>query len=171
MAAHERKLPDPEILLPHEVTLRRAADGRLVLRIRDGEEYRGVRVYNPLPFEERLRFVCFSDRKGKTELCMLRLDEGLDSEVRRLIEEELANRYLTASILRILDIELQGHTSYWRVETDRGAREFALNNINQNVLQPSPGYMVITDVHENRFVIKDLDALDPKSKKLLDSLI
>lgn len=171
MSKSDHKLPDPEILLPNEVKLSRTARGVLVLRIRDGVEHHGIRVYNPLPFEEGLRFVCFSDKKGQVELCMLRLDDTLPSEVRAIIDEELARHYLTASIRRILKIDLQGHTSYWTVDTDRGEREFALNNISQNIQYPSPSYLVITDVHENRFVIKDLGALDPKSTKLLDSLI
>jgi len=164
------KLPDPEILSPEEVTLSRTDDGHITL-IFHGDEHKCVRINNPLPFESSLQYVCFCDSKGKKEIAMMRVDDSLNPETRSLIDEELSTRYLGAIIQRIIRIDLEGHTSYWEVETDRGVREFALNNLNQNIQRPGPGFIVITDVHENRFIIRDVNALDGSSLKHLDTLL
>lgn len=101
---------------------------------------------------------------------MVQLKDGTDLEMRRLIDEDLQRQYLTAVIVKIPPIEVEGHTSYWTIEPNRGAREFVLNDLNENVCQPRPHYMVITDVHESRFLIPDTTVLDALSRKNLDTL-
>ena len=156
-----------EILAPDEIALARVDGVGLTLRVRGGKEHGGVRIYNPLPFAGALRYVCFTDKKG-AELAMVRVDERLTGAIRALIDEELAKRYIRAVIRRIVSIDVEGRTSYWEVETDRGQREFVLTNTVENIQRPSPGHVVITDVHENRFEIPDQGGLDLASRRLLD---
>jgi len=145
------------------------ADG-LTLRLPDGAEYHGVRVFNPLPMDEELRYVCFTDAKGK-ELATVLIDDTLTGDVRALIGEHLARRYLHAVINRILKVDFHWRSSYWKVETDRGERNFLLTNITENVRRLSRRRLVITDVHENRFEIPDIEALDEDSRRELDKVL
>ncbi len=159
-----------EILSPREIELKRVDGIGLSLRVRGGQAHEGVRVYNPLPLEGGLRYVCFADRKDK-ELAMVRIDETLGDDARAIIEEALARRYMRALVVRVANIEVEGRTSYWDVETDRGRREFVLANPVDNIQRPSETHMVITDVHENRFEIPDVSALDANSQRLLDLVL
>ena len=159
-----------EILAPREIELEHLDGVGLSLRVRGGPAHEGVRVYNPLPLEATLRYVCFADRKDK-ELAMVRIDETLADDMRALIEEAFARRYMRALVVRVLKLEVEGRTSYWEVETDRGRREFVLGNPVDSIQRLSQTHMVITDVHENRFEIPDVDALDANSRRLLDLLL
>ena len=159
-----------EILSAEEITLARADGLGVTLRVRGGEAHHGVRVLNPAPLDGRLRFVCFTDRKGK-EIAMVRVDETLSPEARAIIEEELARRYLRAVIRRIFAISIEGRTSYWQVETDRGRRNFMVSNFAENVRQLSPVRILITDAHENRLEIVNVDDLDARSRKVLDRIL
>ena len=166
----EEKYAKRETLAAADIELSRRDGIGLVLRIRDGEEHTGIRVYDPLPLEPELRFVCFTDRKGK-ELAMVRTHDDLPPATRALIDDALGQRYLRSIIRNILSIDLEGRASYWEVETDRGRRRFVLTNPSESVQYPAPGHLVITDAQENRFEIRDTGALDAASRRMLDKVL
>lgn len=159
-----------EILTTGEVEISRRDGAGVVLRIRGGEEIAGVNIYNPLPLEKGLRYICLTNRKGR-ELATVRLDKPLSPEAAAIVREELSRRYFSSIIERILSIEIQGHSTYWDVETDRGRCSFILTEPVENIRYPEPGHLIITDPQENRFEIRDLGALDPASRRLLDKVL
>ena len=168
--AEDRVVRRSDILSAGEIAISRGPGAGVMLRVRGGEEHTNVRIINPLPLGEGLRFACFADSKGK-DLGMVRVDETLGAEARAIIEEEIARRYVCAMIERIVSIRVEGNVSYWDVETDRGAREFVLTSIAENVRRPSPRRVMISDACENRFEIPNVGGLDARSRKLLDGIL
>lgn len=107
------------------------------------------------------------DGAGK-EAGMLRGLDGLDAESRRLAEEELARRYRTPRILRLLAAEERFESVVWEAETDRGVCRFATRNLRADLLEPSPGRLLLVDVEGNRYEIPDLAALDRRSRRWIE---
>ncbi len=87
--------------------------------------------------------------------------------LRALVGEALRERYHLAVIRRVREIDVRFGTRYWKVETDRGARWFALREPGKNVTWIDRGHPVPRDTAGNRYEIEDLDALDSKSRKLV----
>jgi hypothetical protein len=110
----------------------------------------------------------FSVRDGKNAEVGIVVDvKALQGENRRLVEEELARRYLVPVIRRVLRVKERFGTVDWEVETDRGVRTFTMRSIRENVHQPSPGRYLLTDVESNRYDVPDLSALDLASQAWL----
>ncbi len=62
-------------------------------------------------------------------------------------------------------------TSYWEVETDRGQREFVVQNVAENARWLSENRLLLIDVDGNRFEIPRLDQLDKKSSSLVGQVL
>ena len=85
--------------------------------------------------------------------------------------EELDRRYLTALIGRVTSIRNEFGTSYWDVETDRGQREFVVQNVAENAQWLGDHRLLIVDVDGNRFEIADLTALDKRSLAAVEQVL
>jgi len=57
------------------------------------------------------------------------------------------------------------------VETDKGRREFHLRNLRDNVLRLPRNRIILTDIHGNRFEIRDVSRLDPRSLASIAKII
>ena len=83
----------------------------------------------------------------------------------RLVETALGERYHLAAIVRVHEVDVRFGTRYWRVETDRGPRWFALREPGKNVAWLSDTHLVLRDTAGNRYEIGDVDALDRGSRR------
>ena len=92
-------------------------------------------------------------------------------KARILIGEELDRRYLTAMIEQVTSIRNEYGTSYWDVQTDRGQREFVVQNVAENAQWLGDHRLLITDVDGNRFEIPRLDDLDKQSLEWIEQVI
>ena len=88
-----------------------------------------------------------------------------------MIEEELDRRYLTAAIQQVNAVRNEYGTSYWDVQTDRGPREFVVQNVSENAQWLGDRRLLITDVDGNRFEIPHLDELDKKSLAAVEQVV
>jgi hypothetical protein len=57
------------------------------------------------------------------------------------------------------------------VDTDKGRREFHLRNLRDNVLRMQPNRIVLSDIHGNRFEIRDVSRLDARSLATIAKII
>jgi hypothetical protein len=92
--------------------------------------------------------------------------EDLKEDARKLIVEDLRRREFLPRITRILRIEPSSEPSLWVVETDKGKMEFVLST-EDDVRQIDQKTLLITDSKGMRFIIRDADKLDRKSKKAI----
>ena len=142
----------------------------LRLTIDVDRSYLKVKVVRAAPLSYPDRYISFLDAKDE-EICMVDDLEQLDQQIRSLIDEELDRRYLTATILQVDAVRNEYGTSYWDVETDRGQREFVVQNVSENAQWLGDHRLLIIDVDGNRFEIPRLDELDKKSLGWVEQVI
>jgi hypothetical protein len=138
----------------------------LRLTIDEESSYLSVTVVRAFPLSEPHRYLSVRDGANK-EVGLLVEPRELDEESRRLVEEELRRRYLVLELRRVVRVKERFGTVDWEVETDRGVCRFTTRNLRENIVQPSPGRYLLTDVDGNRYDVRDLAALDPASQAVL----
>ena len=69
---------------------------------------------------------------------------------------------LTATIEAIYAVDPEHGATYFSVRTDRGDREFVMQQLHDNVLWFTPTHLLLIDVDGNRFEIPDTGKLDAK---------
>jgi len=95
----------------------------------------------------------------------------LDDEARGIIKEELERRYLTSTIQQVLSVRNEFGTSYWEVLSDRGEREFVVQNVAENAQWLGDHRLLLVDVDGNRFEIPNLEDLDKQSLGLIEQVL
>lgn len=111
-------------------------------------------------------------KKGRgAELGMIRRLSDFDEETRALINEEMARRYFTPEIKRILSVKDKFGYSYWEAETTAGKVSFVLNNPFSQIRVLEDLRVYISDMDGNSFVIPDPAKLDRASYRRIEVYI
>lgn len=97
--------------------------------------------------------------------------KALDEAMRDIVAEELDRRYLTSTVLTVTSVRNEFGTSYWDVETNRGEREFVVQNASENAQWLGEHRLLLIDVDGNRFEIPDLRDLDKKSLNFVELVL
>lgn len=142
----------------------------LRLTIEGDRSYTRIKIVRAAPLSHPDQYISFIDAKDE-EICMIDSMDQVDESARALIREELDRRYLTALIQRVTSIRNEFGTSYWDVETDRGQREFVVQNVAENAQWLGDHRLLIVDVDGNRFEIADLTTLDKRSLAAVEQVL
>ncbi len=160
----------PKSISVQDIILFRSPPWVLRLTVRNDRSYPRIKIVRAAPLSFSDRFISILDDKD-VEIGMIDDLAEVDADTRALIEEELEKRYLTSIVKEIISIQSEYGTSYWEVETDRGRRDFVVQNVSENAQWPGDRRLLLLDVDGNRFDIPDLDALDHRSRKLVENLL
>ena len=142
----------------------------LRMTIDQDRSYLKVKIVRAAPLSHPDRYICMLDAKDE-EICMIDDLKDLDAEARTIVGEELDLRYLTSTIERIESVRNEFGTSYWDVQTNRGQREFVVQNVAENAQWLGDYRLLLVDVDGNRFEIPNMQALDKKSLGLIDQVL
>jgi hypothetical protein len=112
------------------------------------------------------KYLALLDSKDK-EVLMVDDPQTLPDEVREILLAELDKRYLTARVLSVIKVSTEFGSTYWRVMTDRGEKDFITQSLQENAQWMGPRQLLLIDVHGNRFEIADTEKLDARSQQLL----
>ena len=132
--------------------------------------YPRVVLRSCFPVSEEKAYLSVRSASGEEqeELGILKDWTQLDDENRRAVAEELSLHYFVPVIRRVLKVKDELGFLYWTVETNKGSREFAMrNNVIRYAREVSPGHWLLIDVNQARYEIPDVEALDPRSQKLV----
>jgi hypothetical protein len=129
-----------------------------------------AQIRRAFPLSGPTDFISIRDGAG-TEVGILRSMEGLDPTTRELFEHELDRRYFTPIIDRIYELEMEAGMWRFRVSTQRGPAEFFVRNWRDNAHELSSNRWHINTVDGGRFEIKDVEALDTHSRRLMDQIL
>jgi len=143
---------------------------RLRLTIDADRSYVTVKPAWASPLSHPNRFLALLDAKGD-EIVMLERPEELADRSLSAVREELARRYLTSQVLRVIDARSEFGATYWHVETERGTRDFVTQSLQENAQWLSPTHLMLSDVDGNRFELVDVNAFDARSKAFLDVIL
>lgn len=143
---------------------------RLRLTIEGDRSYPTVKPVWSAPISHPNEYLALVDSKGD-EIRMIRKLEDLDPESRTAAEAELRARYLTATVESVVSASQEFGATYWSVETDRGHREFVTQSLQENALWFTDDHLLLIDVDGNRFEIPSVEGLDPRSRRLVRSIL
>src|SRR5262249_49642237 len=152
-----------------QIRLSRDSCSALSLTIAGEQYYDRIRIVCAAPLSNPDHYICFLDSEGR-EICMVRDPAVLEEQTRQITFEELKRRYMTAIIERVESVRTESGTSYFKVITNRGSREFVLQNNEENVRWFSDQRVLLVDVDGNRFEVPNVPALDRRSGKIMSSL-
>jgi hypothetical protein len=122
-------------------------------------------ILRTCPMTDPDAYISFRDGAGN-EIGIVRDPSELDEDSRGIVQAELRRRYVLPVIRQVVKVNRRFGTTDWEVDTDRGVVNFTTRRLRDNIVVPSPGRYVITDVEENRYDIPDLHALDPASQAM-----
>lgn len=149
--------------------LTRNAFGRLVLELPDGSVHEAVVPVRAFPIGAPDEGLALVGTDGHEVVWIERLS-GLEPSLRALVEEELASREFIPEIRRIVGVSGFVTPCTWEVETDRGTTRFLLKG-EESIRRLPPPALLIADAHGIQYLVRDLQALDRKSRKLLDRFL
>ena len=151
------------------ISLSRDPRGRLVLIDSEGVAHRGVTPARAFPLSDPRRRIALCDEAGRELAWVEDLDE-LPASARDLIAEEFSAREFLPVISRILHISNESAPSDWEVETDRGVARFTLDS-EEDVRKLTKSRVLISDALGLRFEVRDVKALDPPSRRMLERFL
>ena len=135
----------------------------------DGVTYERVKVVRLFPFTDANKYISIRQNDEKTrEIGIIEDLDELEEETREMLEEQLRLNYFTPVIEKIYNIKDEYGYAYFHVKTDKGECKFAINMASNAVTKLSDSRLIITDLDENRFEIRDVNALTQKERRKLD---
>lgn len=140
--------------------------GRLRLVDREGRAFEQVRIIPLFPITDPDHWISICDAEGHELACIADPDR-LSPETRAVLLDELGRREFLPVIERIVRVSGNSEPCEWEVETDRGRTRFVLEN-EESVRPLERGKIAIKDSHGIRYLIKDVQALDPKSRRIIE---
>ena len=148
--------------------LHRDRFGRLIFTGRDGETQEALPV-RAFPIGAPDEGIALVDPHGHELAWIERLDD-LPAELRQLVDSELASREFMPVIERIVDVSSFATPSTWTVVTNRGETKLILKG-EEDIRRLTPPALLIADSNGIQFLIRDRQALDAHSRKILDRFL
>ena len=151
------------------LNLQRNVFGRLVLIDQQGVEHVGISPVRAHPLSAPDEGLSLIGQDGHELVWVPRLSQ-LPDEQRQLIEEDLAAREFSPTVLRIKAVSTFATPSQWTVETDRGEAQFILKT-EEDIRRLGEGRLLIASSHGIPFMVPDRFALDRGSKRILERFL
>ena len=146
-----------------------ATEGGFISLYYEGRHYDRVKVVRLFPFTDANKYLSIREYGGSSkEIGIIEDLDAMPEETKALIEHQLRLCYFTPVISKIYNIKDEYGYAYFHVLTDKGECKFAINMGSNAVSKLSDTRLIIQDVDENRFEIRDTDALTQKEKRMLD---
>lgn len=131
-----------------------------------GEKFYSLQPRRLFPVSGLTRYITLLDENG-VEVAVIRNVDDLMDESREVIKECLEEYYLIPKIIHLLQTSEKYGILKWKVETDRGIKEFDIKNRHHDIKTFYDGRVLVRDSDDNRYEIPDYTKLDKKSLKLL----
>jgi hypothetical protein len=143
--------------------------GRLVFTDAGGKVEEGVLPVRAFPLAAPDEGIALVGVDGHEVAWIDRLAD-LPADSRVLIEADLASREFMPEIRRIADVSSFATPSTWRVTTDRGDAALVLKG-EEDIRRLGGSALVIADSNGIHFLIRDVQALDRTSRRILDRFL
>jgi Domain of unknown function (DUF1854) len=127
-------------------------------------------IARAFPLSLQDQYIGLRDAKDK-DVGMLETLQGLDADSLKVVQEELARRYFVPTIQRVTKIKKEYDTVNFEVETDKGERKFAVQNLKDSIQEVGGGRILLTDRTGSRYNIPDYRALDDKTLAILSRVL
>lgn len=155
--------------MTHAFSLRFNAFGELTLTTADGAEHANVEVVRAFPVTAPEEGASLLDQDGH-ELAWIPSLQKLDEMQSAMIRKKLAAREFMPVILRIVSASTFSTPSTWQVVTDRGKTQVVLK-AEDDIRRLAAPTLLVQDSRGIQFLIRDPQALDSASRKILDRFL
>lgn len=149
--------------------LQRDAFSRLSFTGPDGETHEGVVPVRAFPIASPDQGIALVDPHGH-ELAWIERLSDLPDDLRALVEAELATREFMPVISRIINVSSFATPSTWQVVTNHGNTSLILKG-EEDIRRLTLSALLIADSHGIHYLIRDRNALDAHSRKILDRFL
>lgn len=145
----------------------------LTLSTKDGMFYPRVTLRRCFPLSGVDEYITVrsrdeEDADKEVEIGIVRDARKLDPVSRSAVTRELRLHYFVPVIRRILEIREEFGFLHWKVETDRGSKEFIMRDSPiRAVRQIDAARWLLIDINKTRYEIRDQQSLDSSSQELL----
>ena len=158
---HEGDFLSLRVTLPEGVGLDGEATG--------GEKYYDrIYLHRSFPYEHPYEYISVLDRDN-VEIGLIADIAEFDGETADMLRHELDRKYFAPVIKKILSVKERYGYSYWEAIADDGRRlSFTMRDTFRSILKVTPEHVFLTDNDQNRYEIKDTEALDRKSYKKIE---
>ena len=155
---------------PQDLNLFYEPKDRLRLTIGETKSYPTVKPAWAAPLSHAKRYLALLDGKGD-EIVMIESLKELNEDSRKAVEKELARRYLTSEVKRIIWAKVEFGATYWHVDTERGERDLVTQSLQENAQWLGDHHLLLIDVDGNRFEIPNVTELDPRSREYIETIL
>jgi hypothetical protein len=144
--------------------VRRNPNGLLSVSRDEGEPIQ-AQVFRCFPWSDPDRYVSLRDLDDK-EVALIGTLAELDPESRAVVEEALTDASFVFDIEAVESMEAEFEINQWKVRTRQGPCTFQTRRNDYPRLMDD-GSLVIQDVSKNLYRVRNLDALDRRSYRIL----
>ncbi len=135
----------------------------------NGVHYERIKVVRLFPFSDADKYISIREYGGsEREIGIIEYMDSMPEKTRKLLNHQLDLSYFTPVIQKIYSIKDEYGYAYFHVLTDKGECKFSINMGSNAVAKLSDTRLIIMDVDENRFEIRDVEALSQKERRMLD---
>jgi hypothetical protein len=153
------------IAVPADVDIKHAARKNVLDLQLGAKKYSNVVPEKPFPISHP-EFVILKDEQG-SDICTIRDISELDEESGKVLEGVLEKLYFIPKIARVLRLDAAGDRFEWVTETERGRREFTTRG--RMSITFIGEKMVISDAEDNLYQIENINSLDDRSRRMIES--
>ncbi len=133
----------------------------------NGENKGRVKLVRSYPFSLLDEYICVCDLEDK-EIGIIRDLKELDEGSRICAVKHLEARYYCPTVTAVKSVKERMGNFYFETVIDGKDKNFTVRDITRNMRFANENNLLIFDVDGNRYVIPDFEAIEQKSKKLLE---
>lgn len=157
-----------KFLEPNKAVFLESPGGVLQLKI-DNNFYQKVRLFHLFPLYSKSNYisVCTVHKDELKEIGIIKDIAEFPEEQQKLIHKKLEQRYFILEIKKIISLKEMGDNLYWKVETNHGEVDFILHDPYDNIRIIENKKMLLIDIYQYRYEIKDFNIIDKKTRDIL----
>ncbi len=155
-----------EFLKPEDCSFSFNKNNFLIMTL-NGEDKGRVKLIRSYPYSLTEEYICVHDLEDK-EIGIIKTLSDLDISSKECCVKELETRYYCPTVTTVKSIkERMGHF-YFETVIDGKEKKFTVRDITRNLRHASENTLLIFDMDGNRYIIPDFEAIEDKSKRLLE---
>jgi len=162
--------PEYDTIEPEKVRVFADSTGRIRATFDSDKSQLDIKVVRCFPQSDPDHFWALLHRDNRV-IGVIADPEELDEESRKTSLRCIEGVYFLPCITAVHSLKEEFGAIYFEVETDRGPRSFVSKGVREALEEMGDGEIILTDVHENRYTIRNVESMDQKSRRLLERII
>lgn len=144
-------------------------NGFLVMTL-NGEDKGRVKLIRSYPYSLKDEYICVHDLDDK-EIGIIKDLKELDPSSEDCAKKELENRYYCPVVTSVKSINERMGNFYFQTIIDDKEKNFTVSDISSNMRFAAKNTILIFDMDGNRYIIPEIEKIEPKSKRILEQYL